>query len=150
MELSRRQIIRLSLGSAAVAALSGCGVGSDSESPGAGAVKKGGTLRLGAVGSASNIVTDPHGTIPNDSDFFRMQLMYDALFVPTVGESNVAGRLAGEWTPDEDMRVWHLAIAEGAKFHDGSEVTPEDVEWSVRRLFETGGPSRVPVKSVKD
>ncbi len=152
MELSRRQIIQLSLGSAAVAALSGCGIGSDPESPGAsgGGVKKGGTLRVGAVGSASNIITDPHATIPNDSDFFRMQLMYDALFVPTSGESNVAGRLAGEWTPDDEMRVWHIAIAEGAKFHDGAEVTPEDVEWSIRRLFETGGPSRVPVKSVND
>ena len=152
MELSRRQIIQLSLGSAAVAALSGCGIGENSESPGKGenGVKKGGTLRVGAVGSASNVVTDPHATIPNDSDFFRMQLMYDALFVPTSGESNVAGRLAGEWTPDDEMRVWHIAIAEGAKFHDGAEVTPEDVEWSIRRLFETGGASRVPVKSVDD
>src|SRR5919112_5281878 len=120
MELSRRQIIRLSLGSAAVAALSGCGVGSDSESPGAGAVKKGGTLRLGAVGSASNIVTDPHGTIPNDSDFFRMQLMYDALFVPTVGESNVAGRLAGEGAPGDEMRGWAPPLAEGAQVHRGA------------------------------
>ncbi|MDQ4038025.1 MAG: ABC transporter substrate-binding protein, partial [Actinomycetota bacterium] len=149
MPLNRRQFIQLSLGAAAVATLPGCGIGGDSESSGSGA-KKGGTLRIGAVGSASNIVTDPHGTIPNDSDFFKMQLMFDALTVPTTGDTNVAPRLVADWESDDELRVWRFNLPEGATFHDGSELTAEDVEWSVRRLFETGGPTRVPVNAVGD
>ncbi|GAB2551103.1 ABC transporter substrate-binding protein [Nocardia heshunensis] len=60
---------------------------------------------------------------------------------------NVAPRLASGWTQLEDPRSWRFTIAAGAKFHDGSPVRAEDVVWSLRRLREIAGETKVPVAS---
>ncbi|UPT74891.1 MAG: ABC transporter substrate-binding protein [Elusimicrobiota bacterium] len=44
----------------------------------------------------------------------------------------------------KDGRTYRFPIRKGVKFHDGSEVTPEDVRWSLLRFMITdraGGPS---------
>ena len=110
MPFTRRQMIQLSLSAAAVAALPGCGIGSDPESS---TRARSEVERCALVRSGLPRTSSPtHATIPNDSDYLRMQLVYDALTVPTTGESNVAGRLASSWESDADLREWHLTLAE--------------------------------------
>ena len=46
--------------------------------------------------------------------------------------------LATAWDISEDGLTWTFTIREGVKFHDGTEMTPEDVLWSWRHYFEPG------------
>jgi peptide/nickel transport system substrate-binding protein len=43
--------------------------------------------------------------------------------------------IASEWSLSADGLTWTFAIREGVKFHDGSEVTPEDVLWTLQHTF---------------
>lgn len=146
MELNRRDLFKASLGLGAILAIAGCGEGSPS--PEAGSPQRGGTLRVGAIGKSSKIERDPHATLSNDSDFLIMSLVYDALTVPGA-DPNVAPRLASNWEADAEQRKWTFTIAEGATFHDGRPVTADDVVWSLRRLREIAGETKVPVPSVE-
>jgi peptide/nickel transport system substrate-binding protein len=140
MVLNRRQLLRSSLGAGAVLLVAACSDGTDSFGP----ARRGGTLRVGALGTAARIERDPHANLSNDSDFLIASLVYDAITVPG-GNPNVLPRLATRWEPDADRRRWSFTLAENATFHDGSPVTSEDVVWSLRRLRTVGGASKMPV-----
>lgn len=148
VEMNRRRLLGAGVGLSAIVALAACAdpAGSD-RSPGA--PRGGGTLRVGAIGKSSKIERDPHRTISNDSDFLILSLVFDALTVPGA-EPNVAPRLASSWVPDAEQRTWTFTIAAGATFHDGRPVTAADVVWSLRRLREIAGETKVPVPSVED
>ncbi|WP_328874812.1 ABC transporter substrate-binding protein [Streptomyces sp. NBC_00287] len=148
MNLNRRQVLWAGGGIAASALLAACG-GDDetsSNSPAKGSEKprRGGTLRVGALGRASAITRDPHGSQANESDYLIISLVYDTLTVPGT-KPNTEPRLAASWQPSADLKTWKFTLAKGAKFHDGSPVTAEDVVWSLKRLRNTpAGASRLP------
>ncbi|AZG46256.1 ABC transporter substrate-binding protein [Gordonia insulae] len=146
MSISRRHFLAGSAGVSALAVLAACGSNNDSSS---GAPQSGGTLRVGALGKTSAIEQDPHQTLNNNSDFLISSLVFDALTVP--GENpNTAPRLASRWEQLGDPRQWRFVIAEGAAFHDGTPVSSADVVWSLRRLHEIAGETKVPVTSPGD
>lgn len=61
-------------------------------------------------------------------------LIWEPFTVPGNGQT-VVPRLMKEWkqlTPT----TWRFTIADGARFHDGSPVTPADVVWSMQRLLK--------------
>lgn len=148
MEFTRRRFIAAGLGIVAGVTLTACG-GNDSATSPSSSPKPGGTLRVGAIGQTSNLEQDPHQNLSNDSDFLILSLVYDALTVPGA-DPNVASRLAESWEQLEDLRTWRFVLADGAMFHDGSPVTPDDVVWSLRRLHEIAGETKVPVESASD
>jgi len=132
----------------AAAVLTACGGGDETSSKSptkeSGKPRKGGTLRVGALGRASAITRDPHGTQANESDYLIISLVHDTLTVPGA-EPNTVPRLAASWKASADLRTWTFTLAEGAKFHDGTPVTAEDVVWSLKRLRNTpSGASRLP------
>jgi peptide/nickel transport system substrate-binding protein len=43
--------------------------------------------------------------------------------------------IASDWSLSDDGLTWTFTIREGVKFHDGSELTPEDVAWTFQHLF---------------
>ncbi|MFE7800490.1 ABC transporter substrate-binding protein [Nocardia sp. NPDC057440] len=139
MGWNRRQLLRSGLGVGAVLLVAACSETGNST----GSARQGGTLRVGALGTAARIERDPHANLSNDSDFLIASLVYDALTVPAA-DPNVAGRLASRWEPDAERRRWTFTIADGATFHDGTPVTSEDVVWSLRRLRTVGGASKMP------
>ncbi|GLH96665.1 ABC transporter substrate-binding protein [Phytohabitans aurantiacus] len=150
MNLTRRQLLRIGAGVGVATAggvlLTACGDDAQGTAGQAssGAPRKGGVLRVGALGKASAITRDPHGVQNNESDFLILSLVYDALTVPGV-TSNVAPRLAATWEPSADVKRWRFTIAEGATFHDGTPVTADDVVWSLQRLRNTpAGKTRLP------
>lgn len=150
MDINRRRLFRAGLGVSAILAVAACGSGSPGSGDGAsGPPRRGGTLRVGALGKLSKIERDPHATLSNDSDFLIMSLLYDPLTVPGA-DPNVAPRLAARWEADEDQRNWTFTLADGASFHDGRPVTSADAVWSLRRLREIAGETKVPVSSVAD
>ncbi|GGT16381.1 4-phytase [Nonomuraea spiralis] len=149
MDLSRRQLLMTAGGASLATLLAACGGGSEPGStpaPQSAQAKpaSGGTLRVGALGKASAITRDPHGTQANESDYLIISLIYDTLTAPGA-TANTAPRLAGAWKADKDVKTWRFTLAPGATFHDGTPVTAEDVAWSLRRLRDTpAGPARLP------
>ncbi|MFB6786982.1 ABC transporter substrate-binding protein [Streptomyces olivaceus] len=128
--------------------LAACSGGSDDSKPagpgGAGKPRTGGTLRVGALGHASAITRDPHGTQANESDYLLLALVFDTLMIPGAKDSTVP-RLAASWESSKDLKTWTFKIAKGAMFHDGTPVTAEDVVWSLKRLRNTpSGAARLP------
>ncbi|MEV7025456.1 ABC transporter substrate-binding protein, partial [Kitasatospora sp. NPDC093558] len=152
MGVTRRQLLWAGAGIGAIGALAACGGGAgggasrDAAPTGAAneQPRTGGTLKVGALGKASATTRDPHGTQANESDYLIISLLYDTLTVPG-DKTNTAPRLAASWKPSEDLKTWRFTIADGAKFHDGTPVTAEDVVWSLKRLRNTpSGKSRLP------
>ncbi|NKX88636.1 ABC transporter substrate-binding protein [Nocardia coubleae] len=140
MGFTRRQLLQSGIGLTAVLLAAACTSGEESN----GTVKPGGTLRVGALGTAARSERDPHANLSNESDFLIASLVYDALTVPG-DDPNVVPRLASRCEADAENRRWTFTIAEGAKFHNGAPVTAEDVVWSMRRLRSVGGASKMPV-----
>ncbi|MFF0061308.1 ABC transporter substrate-binding protein [Streptomyces sp. NPDC005279] len=147
MDFNRRQVLWAggAIGAAALlAACSGDGDTSAKANAAGTKPKKGGTLRVGALGRASAITRDPHGTQANESDYLIISLVHDTLTTPGA-KTNTAPRLASGWQASDDLKTWRFTIAKGAKFHDGTPVTADDVVWSLRRLRGTpSGASRLP------
>jgi len=46
--------------------------------------------------------------------------------------------VATSWAISDDGRTWSFIIREGVKFHDGTELTAEDVVWSLRHSLGPG------------
>ncbi|MFE2744730.1 ABC transporter substrate-binding protein [Streptomyces scopuliridis] len=146
MDFNRRQVLWAGGAIGTAALLAACSAGGTSAEPAAtgGKPKKGGTLRIGALGRAGAITRDPHGTQGNESDYLVLALVYDTLTVPGA-KPNTLPRLAASWEPSKDLKTWRFTLDKGAVFHDGSPVTADDVVWSLRRLRGTpSGAARLP------
>ncbi|MEV6976566.1 ABC transporter substrate-binding protein [Kitasatospora sp. NPDC093806] len=150
MGVTRRQLLWAGAGTGAAGVLAACSSGtsgSTNAAPSGGTSEQpraGGTLKVGALGKASAITRDPHGTQANESDYLIISLLYDTLAVPG-DTANTVARLAASWKPSADLKTWRFTLADGAKFHDDTPVTAEDVVWSLRRLRATpSGKSRLP------
>lgn len=90
---------------------------------------KGGTLVEGILGSPRFI--NPLLAI-SDADRDLTSLVYSGL-MKNDPEGNITLDLAEEYKISEDGLVYTFIIKEGAKFHDGTRVTAEDIEFTVLR-----------------
>jgi peptide/nickel transport system substrate-binding protein len=54
----------------------------------------------------------------------------EGFLVATNEETELLPGIAKDWQISEDGLTWTFTIREGVKFHDGSELTAEDVWWS--------------------
>ena len=104
-------------------------------------------LGWAAVGAVENVVvvngepvilTDPSQAW----DWYDMQVLYN-LYSPLVyptAEGGIEPHIASAWTPvDGDLAHWEVTLNSGYKFHDGSEITADDVVWSAIRYKTMGG-----------
>ncbi|MFN7037210.1 MAG: ABC transporter substrate-binding protein [Bellilinea sp.] len=85
--------------------------------------------------------TDPDNLDPHlSSASLTQQIMlnvFEGLVKPAPDSSVVAG-LAEEYAVSEDGLTYTFKLREGAKFHDGSPVTVQDVVYSFERLMGKG------------
>lgn len=111
--------------------LPGCGTaGQTSEASGS---EKKDTLVIGQYGDAPNL--DPHNCL-NDNGMRVMINVYDPLVrmdenfkpVPCVAES---------WEASEDGLEYTFIIKKGIKFHNGEELKPSDVVFTINRGVES-------------
>ena len=88
------------------------------------------TLRWARVGDA--LTMDPHSQNEGPTHTLNHHI-YETLVGRAV-DGTLTPRLATDWgISDEDESVWVFTIREGVKFHDGSEMTVEDVVFSLDR-----------------
>ena len=92
-------------------------------------------LRIGL--SADVTTMDPH-FVAAQPNLTAQQHVFDAL-VQTDAQSRPVPGIATWRTPDP--LTWEFTLKKGVKFHDGSELTTEDVVFSLERPFSiTGSP----------
>jgi len=63
--------------------------------------------------------------------------LYDSLVFPHPTKG-IIPHLATEWTVSTDGLKYAFKLRQGVKFHNGDELTAEDVEFSVKRLLTIG------------
>jgi peptide/nickel transport system substrate-binding protein len=120
-EISRRQLLQ---------ALAGAGALAAGRIPGAAAAepKRGGTLRLGHVGGVLNF--DGHrlsrGNYPMLNQVYNTLIRYDT-------DLKAHPELAESWAFARDGKSLEFKLRQGVPFHNGRELTAEDVVWNVTR-----------------
>jgi len=77
---------------------------------------------------------DPHAIFDVPSQFVLLNA-YDGLYRYQSNPPKLVPWLAESHTASPDGLTWEFTLREGAKFHDGSAITAEDVVWSFRRLL---------------
>jgi len=63
--------------------------------------------------------------------------LYDSLVYPTT-KGDVVPSVAEGWEASADGLTWTFHLKKGVKFHDGSELTAEDVVFSMNRIITIG------------
>jgi len=85
------------------------------------------------------------------SDWYDTEVLYnlyDPLVYPTP-EGSVRPHLAIDWEAvDGDLAHWRFYLRQGVKFHDGSELTAEDVAFSMTRFITMGKGNSGPLGKV--
>ncbi|MEL6523978.1 MAG: ABC transporter substrate-binding protein, partial [Pseudomonadota bacterium] len=92
---------------------------------------KGGTLKVGIQGGASTDTLDP-ALSANDTAIMNLRLFGD-LLVEVSPEGEIEYRLAEEVEASDDASVWTFKIRKGVQFHNGKELTPQDVLRTMER-----------------
>lgn len=85
------------------------------------------------------------------SDWYDTEVMYN-LYSPLVyptPEGSIRPHLATAWEPVKgDLTHWRFTLRPGVKFHDGSEMTAEDVAFSMTRFITMGRGNSGPLGKV--
>jgi peptide/nickel transport system substrate-binding protein len=94
------------------------------------AVERGGDLTFGRY--ADSLFLDP---VLNDAnvDIWILTNLYDTLIRSTPDGKGLEPGLATEWAVSDDGTEVTLTLRQGVKFADGSDMTAEDVKWSLDR-----------------
>jgi len=93
-----------------------------------------GTLRVSAFPISQ---TDP-SLISSDSEVLIANHVYDYL-VDVDADNEIQPRIATDWTRSDDGLTYTFTLAEGVTFHDGSDMTAQDVVYTFTRLRDTEG-----------
>ncbi len=101
------------------------------QAPAAGQPRIGGTLKFG-------IVKDIGTPIPFVAYTSISQYVKDNVYEPLVmfdQKGDIHPWLAESWTANANSSEWTFKIRRGVKFHDGKELTANDVVWSAKHIM---------------
>lgn len=107
--------------------LGACGGGGSSDD-----VAGSDTLKVGFGGEPLSF--DPF-TFTAAVNFVGYHQLYETL-IRRDAEGNLEPALATEWEQSDDGLTYTFTIREGVKFHDGTEMTAEDVKFSLERFAD--------------
>ena len=100
--------------------------------------KRGGNLRIGVTGGSTSDSIDAGMYISQVSGLMIYQL-YDSLYA---FDKNARPQLslAKEVEHNKDASVWTVRLRDGVTFHNGKDVTAEDVAYTFRRILNPKKP----------
>ena len=96
-------------------------------------LKRGGVLRIG-VGSGSTTETQDAHLGGFTADTARQYQLYDRL-VTRDSNFKLVLELADTFTPNKTGDVWTIRVKKGVKFHNGRELTADDVMFTIQRVL---------------
>jgi peptide/nickel transport system substrate-binding protein len=90
-------------------------------------------VAVGGLGATESL--DPVTSIQDDKSYLR--LLYMPLFGTDINDREVCpcDGLAREWSFSDEGKTLSIELREGVQFHNGDEVTADDVKFSLDRLF---------------
>jgi len=104
------------------------------------------TVMVWGDGLPANL--DPHD--PYDVPSALVQLnVYDNLYRYQGNPPQLQPWLAESHSASKDGRTWEFKLRKGVKFHDGSELSADDVVWSIQRILGLGKAAAGPLKAAK-
>src|SRR5499426_3807150 len=80
---------------------------------------------------------DPHQIFDVPMQFYSLNT-YDNLYRYQGNPPKLEPWLAKSHTVSGDGLTWEFTLRPGVKFHDGSEMSAEDVVWSFKRVLSIG------------
>ena len=93
------------------------------------AAKKGGVMRLGSGHGATSDSFDP-GT--HEHGFtIAMSHGYNGYLTEVASDGSLVGQLAESWEASADVATWTFQLRKGVTYHNGREVSAEDVIASI-------------------
>ncbi len=123
--------------------LIGCGSGSgssdssDSTSDGASTTTSSDTdVLYHVINTAPYVTLDPSSEYSNG--IMVLQNVYETLTRYNADTGEVEGLLATDWTSNDDGTEWIFTLREDVTFHDGTQMTAEQVVNSFQRTIELG------------
>jgi peptide/nickel transport system substrate-binding protein len=125
---------------AGAAALAGCGPTTRSALTATdGPPKRGGTLTCGFTGGGSGDKLDPLNPV-SLVDNSRIYQLFEPLVVYST-EAVPQLLLAEEITPNKDATQWTIRLRSGITFHNGKDLTADDVIYTFRRILDPKAPA---------
>ena len=92
----------------------------------------GGILVHGATGGSSKDTLDAHSPVQN-ADISRTFQLYEPLLYWD-HDYKVQPAVAESVAPSADAKTWTIKLRKGVTFHNGKDVTPEDVLFTLHRV----------------
>ncbi len=96
------------------------------------APKKGGTIKLGLEGGAATDSIDP-AKATSQVMFCAVRTWGDTLVETHPQTRAPLPALAESWSPSPDAKIWTFKIRKGVQFHNGKEMTTDDVVATLKR-----------------
>lgn len=138
--MKKKLMAFLLLASLLCAALTGCGGSSTEKTP------EGGQTQTGSTDAVTNEITvgiaqdlddslDPHLAVAAGTKEVMFNV-FEGLMKPT-STGDLTPAVAESYTVSEDRLTYTFTLREGVKFHNGDEVTAEDVVYSISRCADT-------------
>ena len=93
--------------------------------------RNGGTLKLGMQGGAATDSMDP--ALAANQVTFSVNRAWGEELVRLSATGQLEPRLATEWHSSPDAKAWVFKIRKGVQFHNGKEMTPDDVVATMQR-----------------
>ncbi|RWC25558.1 MAG: twin-arginine translocation signal domain-containing protein [Mesorhizobium sp.] len=100
---------------------------------------KGGLLKAGVQGGSATDNLDP-ATMTNAVQFILSRQWGEQL-VERSPDGELLPQLAEEWGASKDAKVWTFKIRKGVQFHNGKEMTPDDVRATMERHSDANSKS---------
>ena len=112
--------------------------------------RRGGTIRLGSTGGGSADTLDGNDAV-NNLDFAHAPQLYECL-VQFSSDATPQLCLADEVTPNADATEWTIRVKSGIEFHNGKELTSDDVIYTFNRIVKNNysGASALATVDVKN
>lgn len=140
--VSRRDLLKTGAVLTAGGLLAACGSSSGTTSTTTAVTtekpKRGGTLRVALTGGTSADTVNPLRPVQT-LDFSRIGNLYDPLFKLNKDAQPVPV-LAKEITPNKTGTVWTVRVPSGVEFHNGKELTADDVVYTFQQILSPKAP----------
>ncbi len=106
---------------------------STAELPEASRARRGGTITFASTGGGSADTLDANACVTN-LDFARSPQLYDTL-VEVTPQNDLQLHLLEELTANHNATEWTFRLRKGIEFHNGKELTIEDVLFTFQRIL---------------
>lgn len=98
------------------------------------AQKRGGRLRIGVVGGGASEQLDFNLAL-GEIDVARTRPIYEGL-TDFDANGKIVRRLAKQLAPNANATVWLVTLRRGVTFHNGKELTADDVVYTLRYILD--------------